>query len=54
MENLTHLLDLNQSLFVEYSTYHRLIEDLILNQSQFKDESNIEIFFSRLVQFPDY
>ena len=43
MENLTHLLAQDQSIFIGYSTYQRLIEDLIRNQSQFKGDSNIDI-----------
>ena len=43
MENLTHLLAQDQSIFIGYSTYQRLIEDLIRNQSQFKGNSNIDI-----------
>ena len=43
MENLTHWLGQEQSIFIGYSTYQRLIEDLIRNQSQFQGVSNIDI-----------
>lgn len=43
MENLTYHLDLEQSTIIGNQKYRKLIEDLILNQSQFRGDFNVDI-----------